>query len=689
MHLQKPTVVKSLSHFKSYLNGRKVFPKCVSFDIFDTIVERCIEPPEQIHFHVAKIISKKIKLQTPSELIVLRNNVVSSLRTSSSENGNDAECKFDDIIVGWVKSIMGRNDDLLFKFIRDTELSLESAALLAKPEAIQVLKWLHRKNVKIIAISDMYLGETDIRTLLKRLKLEKYFNHIFVSSEYGLSKGSGRLHKHVLEKMNMIPTEIIHIGDNIISDMWSPLKLGMKGVFLREKKSRIRRFEQSITTNLARKNNFWKGYHFFQIIKNRITSDSEYLKHSKDFYYKYGTDVLGPSFSSFTMGIIEKNLEVKPDKIFFLARDGYIFFELAKTWLKKIPGTNFSNDLKYIYVSRKVVASATVAGGLTLDQAQVALFNPKQKGLYSILNAFGLEDKSFYEHKAIEYGFHTLDESIYDFNDPRLVRFLEDKEVQKLIMESGKRSLEHFESYFTQIGFFESKNVAIVDIGWNGTIQKFLNDCFGNRDDFPKLYGWYFAFVPNMHGSVENAYGFISEGKGKAQFDSAPQDFEEIFEQAAKSKEPTTVAFRKKDEKVIPVFKDSRSPDRIEEICSDPFIDSLQKGIRFHMEHFMEAYKLTGYSFNELKPYVSCLLERAVVYPTNEEVKKIAKISHTEDFGQNELLDLKGKYFGLYQLLKLRKTVTQLKKNANRYAVYGPFPPILRGIILRLFFLPK
>ena len=32
-------------------------------------------------------------------------------------------------------------------------------------------------------------------------------------------------------KMDMIPTDIIHIGDNIISDMWSPLKLGMKGVF--------------------------------------------------------------------------------------------------------------------------------------------------------------------------------------------------------------------------------------------------------------------------------------------------------------------------------------------------------------------------------------------------------------------------------------------------------------------------
>ena len=172
--MQKPTVVRSLSHFKSYLKGRKVFPKCVSFDIFDTIVERCIEPPEQIHLHVASIVSKKIEIKTPSELLVLRNNVVSSLRASSSRKGNDAECKFDDIIVGWVKSILGRNDDSLYNFIRDTELSLESSALLAKPQAIQILKWLHPQNVKIIAISDMYLSETDIRTF-KKIKVGKVF----------------------------------------------------------------------------------------------------------------------------------------------------------------------------------------------------------------------------------------------------------------------------------------------------------------------------------------------------------------------------------------------------------------------------------------------------------------------------------------------------------------------------------
>ena len=93
--------------------------------------------------------------------------------------------------------------------------------------------------------------------------------------------------------------------------------------------------------------------------------------------------------------------------------------------------------------------------------------------------------------------------------------------------------------------------------------------------------------------------------------------------------------------------------------------------------------------FEQLKPYVSCLIERAIVYPNNEEVQNIANITHSEDFGQNDLRDLSGKYLGLYQLIRFSNTLKQLKKNANRYAVFGPLPSILRGFILRILFIPK
>ena len=67
--MQKPTVVRSLSDFKSYFKEGKFFQKCVSFDIFDTMVERCIEL--QIHLQVAKII-EKFKIKTPSELLRIK-----------------------------------------------------------------------------------------------------------------------------------------------------------------------------------------------------------------------------------------------------------------------------------------------------------------------------------------------------------------------------------------------------------------------------------------------------------------------------------------------------------------------------------------------------------------------------------------------------------------------------------------
>ena len=41
---------------------------------------------------------------------------------------------------------------------------------------------------------------------------------------------------------------------------------------------------------------------------------------------------------------------------------------------------------------------------------------------------------------------------------------------------------------------------ALVDIGWNGTIQKFLHDRFFQVPDFLDMHDSYFAFVVAMHG---------------------------------------------------------------------------------------------------------------------------------------------------------------------------------------------
>ena len=105
-------------------------------------------------------------------------------------------------------------------------------------------------------------------------------------------------------------------------------------------------------------------------------------------------------------------------------------------------------------------------------------------------------------------------------------------------------------------------------------------------------------------------------------------------------------------------------------------------------EIFLEVQKLVPYNFKELKPYVSFLLERLIIYPTNEEVEKIGLITHSEDLGQSNVLKLTGHYLGFKQLFFFTRTIKTLRKTINSYSVYGPIPSIVRGLILRFIWFP-
>ena len=135
----------------------------VSFDIFDTLICRCIEPPELIHFRVSSLISEKVKTKSVKEIINLRKQIEQNLRNQSLSKGNDGECRFKDLVNEWVKAITGIYDKKLIDFVLRSELKLESSALAPKVNAIEVLEALSSRDIKIIAISDMYLNEDNIR----------------------------------------------------------------------------------------------------------------------------------------------------------------------------------------------------------------------------------------------------------------------------------------------------------------------------------------------------------------------------------------------------------------------------------------------------------------------------------------------------------------------------------------------
>jgi len=55
---------------------------------------------------------------------------------------------------------------------------------------------------------------------------------VYVSSEYALTKRTGKLFKKVLELEGVKVNEVLHIGDNLRSDVIRPRLIGMKSLLV-------------------------------------------------------------------------------------------------------------------------------------------------------------------------------------------------------------------------------------------------------------------------------------------------------------------------------------------------------------------------------------------------------------------------------------------------------------------------
>ena len=79
----------------------------------------------------------------------------------------------------------------------------------------------------------MYLGSDTIKTMLSSNGFDLTNVHIYVSSEYDLTKRSDNLFKTVLRKEVVEAKDVLHIGDHIISDYLNPRRVGMGSVLVR------------------------------------------------------------------------------------------------------------------------------------------------------------------------------------------------------------------------------------------------------------------------------------------------------------------------------------------------------------------------------------------------------------------------------------------------------------------------
>lgn len=652
----------------------------VSLDIFDTLLAR-IDTPEQLQRAVCHKLAQHLGNTFKVEAIwQARQASEQALRQQAAAQSLDYECRFSELVPAWIERLLGVPNPELVNFIIYTELELEGLALYVKPGVLPFLQWLKRTNTRILAISDMYLDSQYLYQLLAKFELASYFEAVYSSADHLHCKYSGRLYELVAQEQNLNKATWIHIGDNPRSDYQAACAQGVQGVWFYEKTELQRIDQQDLAARMAARASIWSGRYFFSVLQNRLQA---LTAERDDFYFRYGRDVLGAAFSTFMLGLQER-LQRKPiEKVFFVARDGYLFQQMYQSLTGSKP------EDAYIYLSRRVITAASTAEGLTQEQAQVAFYNPKQQGLRSLCKVYGLPEECL-QPLAVRHGFQDFVEPIHDWQDPRLLAFLADEDVQACIRPVGAKHRELLEKYLEQEGFFQHQHVALVDIGWNGTVQKFLKQAFGHRTDFPVVNGYYFAFVPKMYndfGKQNYCEGIIHDSRRDNACERIPAEFEEIFEQGARALEATTIGYKETVDGIDPILKSPQAPDRLAEVACNRMVAAIQEGVLLHWQHFQAVQHLTDYKSSDLLPYVYGLLERAVVYPSREEAQYLTRLVHTEDFGHDHVLELGRKALSWQDFLHPQHLWQRVQQSAWRYALLDSIPTSAPNFAFRMAYL--
>lgn len=93
------------------------------------------------------------------------------------------------------------------------------------PEATKFLEWLKESGRKVIVVSN---GNAHVRLeKIHAMGISSYIDHMVTSEEVGVAKPAPQMYLLGLNKSNLLPHEVIMIGNRANSDIYGANKLGI------------------------------------------------------------------------------------------------------------------------------------------------------------------------------------------------------------------------------------------------------------------------------------------------------------------------------------------------------------------------------------------------------------------------------------------------------------------------------
>jgi predicted HAD superfamily hydrolase len=455
----------------------------VSYDVFDTVVTRAFAHPRDVFVHVGALLRERGAHRLDA-MAFARARWAAEL--AARKKSPWTEVVLDDIYRELAAQLQWTAETA--ESAKALELEIESKHLRGVPGMRAALAADRAAAGRLVFLSDMYLPAAILRPWLAREGVIAPDDLLLISGEVRGNKSSGALFAAAQKQTGGDFAQWRHSGDHPGADVAKPRELGLAATHLthahltaREKKARGTEAEFAPV---------WRSLLAGAMRLARLDRSPETDREA--VLWETGATVAGPLFYGFVRWVLAEAERRGLRRLYFLARDGQIFWRVAQAIQRAHPG---GVECRYLYASRLVFAGPaelSTPDALRWLAAPTGHFHSLRQALWQL----GLDgDQSRVELPA---PFSSLDPdaNLTQGERQELADWLLEPKRRAVLQTAMERRSAQARAYLEASGLRAGEPVGLVDAGWLGSIQRNLERILGQPDAPAPLIGFYVGLMP-------------------------------------------------------------------------------------------------------------------------------------------------------------------------------------------------
>ncbi|MGE6528785.1 HAD-IA family hydrolase [Pseudomonas sp. NPDC077382] len=474
----------------------------VSFDVFDTLLRREVFKPEDAFILIREKIKAEHSELLPPQLLKrfpeLRAGFERQLRKELDEKNSSLEPEttpreefYIEEVYERLLSSFGIPTSLAPKLV-EVEQQIELSVL--KPRSLGKLIYEHAcaTNKRVILVSDFTHQQSFVEKALQNSGYSGY-ERIYVSSEIGLKKHSGRLFHYVIQDMAVEPSDILHVGDNSTGDFERAKQAGIHPIKIFSTRERVnqifknRKLELPVLDNsfyLRAATNLFAESHFDSLT---VPSDKEVTsaKEKRPLFNTpgdFGYLAFGPLLYEFTKWILDEALAQGCKKVVFFARDCYLPYEMATRLTAEVPRYKLIEPV-YLAVSRKALSCLNLNKPNDCFKVRLDDFS-RNKTIGSLLRSrFKIDTDSVDESYYKKWQISNLDMLVKDSTLGAIYGMVHEYLLDN--WDSWNSSIEPnkkaFKLYLESKSLSTQDDIVAVDFGYKGSAHAVVSEFFSGK----------------------------------------------------------------------------------------------------------------------------------------------------------------------------------------------------------------